>query len=261
MKKLILLSFASIIFVSCKQKNEENLTINGVYKMDSQSAYSVDTDSLLLTSENPNQIKMYSDSHFIWVNFGSDSVGNFGIGTYVLEPNKISETSIFTSSGNENPDIFTVNFEKTENGYNQNINPMDYNGTPIKLAETYSLISNSTPSEFDGLWKATQNYFVNGSDTIQRNYPDYKMYNNGHFAWAIRALMDTTNNIFGTYVGSGTFSVDGNVIKELTSMSNINSLGSSEEVLNIINKNSDEFIQSINQKDGSTRYTVYSKVK
>jgi sorbitol-specific phosphotransferase system component IIBC len=101
---------------------------------------------------------------------------------------------------------------------------------------------------------------VKGADTTQQNYPDYKMYNKGHFSWGVRALMDTTKKVYVSYVGTGTFSVENDKIKEITTLSNIAG-GISETILTISSKKEDEFTQVINQADGRVRYTIYTKVK
>lgn len=71
--------------------------------------------------------------------------------------------------------------------------------------------------------------------------------------------MDTTNKKYVSYVGTGTFMVNGDKIKEVTTLGNI--AGNGETNLTIVAKKEDEFVQAINQPDGSVRYTVYSKVK
>lgn len=260
MKKLLLITGSFILLMACQEK-KETASINGVYKMDSQEAFTTDTDSLLMKAENPNQIKMFTDTHFLWVKFGADSVGNFGIGSYTFADGKVQETSIFTSDGNENPAKFEVNVELTETGYNQEIPSMDYNGSKIKLTEKYTRAVEGAAGDLDGLYKASNNYFVKGADTIRQNYPDYKMYNKGNFAWAIRPLMDTAKNAYVAYLGAGTFTQEGDLVKETTTLTNLPGDGLGIMELKITNKTENEFIQVINQKDGSVRYTTYTKVK
>lgn len=72
---------AGLMVFSCKQK-EEQLNLNGVYKMDSQSIHLVSNDSLMQSGDNLNQIKIYGDAHYIFANMASDSTANFGVGSY-----------------------------------------------------------------------------------------------------------------------------------------------------------------------------------
>lgn len=258
MKKLFLVIGASLAIFACSKK-EETATLNGVYGMDSQSIYDAKTDSLLQTANNNKQLKIYSDGHYLWINVAADSTANFGIGSYVNANGAVDETNIFNSGGTETPDVYHLKVEMTEKGYTQHIPTMKYNGRDIKIEEAYTRVQETAASEFDGLWKATNNYFVKGKDTTVRNYPDYKMMNKGHFAWGIRALMDTTNKKYVSYVGTGTFMVNGDKIKEVTTLGNI--AGNGETNLTIVAKKENEFVQAINQPDGSVRYTVYRKVK
>jgi hypothetical protein len=259
MKKVLLALGAALVFTSCTQK-EEPSTLNGVYKMDSQSIRAVSNDSLLQTGENHNQLKIYGDAHYIWVNMAADSTANFGIGSYTKKGSDVVETNIYNSSGVDSVIHFNVVIETKETGYVQNISNMNYNGTDIKIEEVYSRMKEGAASDLDGLWKATANYFIKGTDTTYQNYPDYKMYNKGTFIWAIRPLMDTVNNKYISYIGTGSFTQDKDQIKEITSMSNISG-GVPDQNLTLQNRKEDEFTQVINQPDGSVRYTVYKKVK
>ena len=259
MKKGLLLACASFLIFSCSKK-EEVASLNGVYKMDSQSIYAVSNDSLLQTGENHNQIKVYSDSHYIWINMAADSSANFGIGSYAAKGSDVVETNIFNSGGEEEAINYNLVIEKNESGYVQKIPSMKNNGIDIKIEEKYSRMKEDAASEFDGLWKATSNYFVKGADTTRQNYPDYKMYNKGNFIWGVRALVDTVKKEYVRYVGTGTFTVDKDQIKEITNLTNIRG-GVPESNLKIQNKTEDEFLQVINQADGRVRYTIYSKVK
>lgn len=72
--------------------------------------------------------------------------------------------------------------------------------------------------------------------------------------------MDTVNNKFMSAFGTGTFTVDKDQIKEITSMCNLAG-GVPDQNLAIQNKKDDEFTQVINQADGRVRYTVYKKIK
>lgn len=261
MKTSLIILCSVLLIFSCQPKTEKINSINGVYKMDNQFAYAIDNDSLLSSLENPNQIKIYTDNHFIWINIGKDSVANFGVGSYKLTDNAITETNIYNSGGVDTPDQFNLNVEPTELGYKQVIPSMDYNNTKIKLEEKYTRLKEDSTGSFDGLWKATNNYFVKGTDTTRSNYPDYKIFNKGNFSWAVRALMDTAQNKFVSYVGSGTFSIAGDQLKENTGNTNISTLGSNVIEGTIINSSAQEFTQAIKQADGSIRYTTYTKVQ
>ena len=258
MKKVLTVLGAALVVFSCKQK-EEQTNLNGVYKMDSQTIHAVSNDSLLQTGDNHNQLKIYGDAHYIWVNMASDSTAGFGIGSYTSKGSDVVETNIFNSAGVDSAIDYSLVVEPNETGYVQKIASMKYNGTDIKIDEAYSRLKEGAASDFDGLWKATNNYFVKGTDTTFQNYPDYKMYNKGTFIWAIRPLMDTANNKYVSYIGSGSFSVDKDKINEITSMCNLSG-GVPEQNLTIQNRKEDEFTQVINQADGRVRYTTYKKV-
>lgn len=260
MKKVLLILGVSILAFSCSKKENEQLNLEGAYKMDSQSIYAVTNDSLLQTGENHHQIKLYSDSNYIWINLAADSTANFGIGSYSLKGKEVVETNIFNSGGIETPETYNLNIEKTDSGYIQKIPKMKNNGVDIKIEEKYSRMKESTSSDFDGLWKATSNYFVKGTDTTRQNYPDYKMYYKGNFTWGIRALTDTVKKVYLRHVGVGTFTIDKDKITEVTTLTSISG-GVPESVLTILNKKEDEFTQVIHSSDGRDRYTIYKKVK
>lgn len=259
MKKRLLFFGAAFVMLSCSKKDEQ-ASLNGVYKMDSQSIYAVSNDSLLQTGENHNQLKVYTDSHYIWINMAADSSANFGIGSYTQKGKEVVETNIYNSGGIETADTYNLVIETNETGYVQKIPSMKYNGRDIKIEEQYARMKEGTASDFDGLWKATSNYFVKGTDTTRQNYPDYKMYNKGNFTWGVRALIDTVKKEYVRYVGAGTFTVDKDKIKEITTLCNISG-GIAETNLTVQNKTADEFTQVINQADGRVRYTIYSRVK
>ena len=261
MKTPLIIVCCTILLFSCQPKQEKLSSIDGVYKMDNQFAYTIEKDSLVSSLENPNQIKIFTDKHFIWINIGKDSVANFGVGAYQLNENAITETNIYNSGGTDTPNQYNLNIEPTQNGYKQIIPSMAYNDTQIKLEETYSRMTETSSSNLDGLWMATKNYLVKGSDTTNSNYPDYKIFNKGNFSWAVRALMDTAQNKFISYVGSGTFTVEGDQLRENTSNSNIVSASSSVIEAKLISSTNQEFTQAINQADGSVRYTTYTKVQ
>ena len=250
---------AAFALFSCSKK-EEQTNLNGVYKMDSQSIYAVSNDSLLQTGDNHNQIKVYTDSHYIWINMAADSTANFGIGSYTQKGTDVVETNIYNSGGIETAETYKLVVEPNEAGYVQKIPSMKNNGIDIKIEEKYTRMKEGAASDFDGLWKASSNYFVKGKDTTQQNYPDYKMYNKGSFTWGVRALIDTVKKEYVRYVGTGTFTIENDKIKELTTLCNIPG-GVPESILTITNKKEDEFTQVINQADGRVRYTIYNKVK
>lgn len=248
------------ILSACQSKKEETSpSLAGVYEMESQAIYANASDSLLSNGNQSQQHKLYSDGHYLWINVGQDSVANFGVGSYTQQDSVVTETNVYNSGGEENAIAYTLHVEMKEKGYVQRIPSMKYQGQDIRIEETYRRVAGREGSAFDGLWKAQDNYFVKGKDTTRRNYPDYKLFHGGHFVWGIRALTDTSKQVHTSYVGSGTFTINGDQMEELTQLSNI--AGNGKTLVKIVKKSEDDFLQSIQQPDGSIRFTAYKKVK
>jgi hypothetical protein len=187
MHRLTLLSF--IILVSCSHDNSD---LSGSYKMTSQRAKSREMDS---TNHNA-QMKIYSGAYVMYAQFGPDSMASWGVRKVLPVEGGIRESNVYGAIGSTElatPHIYTLSIERTGNGFRQSIPSLEYRGQTIELTEEYELVEGGIPTPYDGAWKLTDAFIVNGKDTAHLDIVQYKFYQSSSFIFG-HALRDSLKN-------------------------------------------------------------------
>lgn len=260
--KLIYAS-ALLFLISCNSSGDkEPIKMPGAYKMSSSNVKTDKTDS---TYTNGHQLKIYTDGYMMYANVNSpDSLSGFGVGTYSIENDTITERVIFNaydSTKSSGTSIFTLAIEKTAKGYKQVIADMvGQDGQHNKLTEEYESVGTTTTSPLDGAWKQTSSFTVNGKDTSSNINNQYKTYYAGHVIWA-HNYTDSLNRI-RTGIGFGKFVMKGNdKVTESLEASTYYGIRGKDINIDIEMKGTDEFKQTITNPDGNKSVEVYQRLK
>lgn len=207
-----------VLIASCLQfYNKESQT--GVYKLDKQVTNDGVKIYTHLASEGTTQYKIYTPTEYFYIANGQDSSVGFGLGTYTKKDGKIEESNIYNVNSLDTTSTFHLDIAITKNGFTQVIPDILVNGIKYKLTEDYTTLESKGSSALDGLWHQTKNIEINGNDSVDRTYNEYKIFHAGHFMWGARYLSDSLNNKYEKIVGHGTFSLKGDALVEDLDMS------------------------------------------
>jgi len=251
---------ALLVITGCNTSDKTNVNMPGAYKMLSQN---VKYDKVDTTYTTTFQMKIYTDGYMMYTNVNSlDTVSSFGIGTYTVNNDTITENVIYSASdttATENPGKYKLLIEKTSNGYKQIIPEIKTQGRYIKLTEEYETAGTPVTSRLDGAWKLTKSYSINGNDTTEHKLTQYKTYYAGIVVWGSTSA-DSLNKLH-TGTGYGKFEMTGNKVKESMIASTFYQVRGHEFDIDIVMKGNDEFTQTIHNTDGSKSVEVYSRFK
>jgi hypothetical protein len=214
MKKTFFLGFALTALIASCTQSSKNQSIVGVYNMDKSVVKGDTSETVYLASEGNTQFKLYTPGEYFFIALSKDSAAGFGLGTYTFTDGKIEETNIYNTNTLDTVQDVSLEITKTENGYSQTISEMMVGGQKYNLKEDYTTIASSGTSALDGVWKQVKNLDIKGKDTVDMTYNEYKVFHAGHFMWGAKYLSDTTNNVFTTLVGHGTFSLNNDALTE-----------------------------------------------
>ncbi len=137
----LLLAILMILIVGCKNSEKNDaLQIMGAYKMSSQSVKSDSTDT---TYSNGDQLKIYTSDYMMYANVNSpDSLSGFGIGSYSIEKDTVTENVIYSAydtSSSVTPETYKLLIKKSDKGYEQLISGMQSStGEKFDLKEEYN---------------------------------------------------------------------------------------------------------------------------
>ena len=258
--KKIFYALTAFIFVTtaCNTSKTED-TQAGVYKMEK----SITNDGKKDTVEtSPNQVKIYTATHYVFAKLNGDSSVSFGVGSYQKQGNTITETNIYAGGGSDSAANFTLNITKTETGYVQDIAALVMNGITYKLNETYSKVAAGAASELDGLWKQTARMSVTGTDTThfdlaKLNAVQFKAYQDGHFVWVQRYPTDSTKATYKNGFGFGTYTYANGSSTETPSNSSYAAIVGMNLKIKITFNGKNEYTQEI--YDEATKTTSIEK--
>ncbi len=261
-------SFIALLFliIGCKEADDKASTdITGTYKM---LSVNVKTDKLDTVYLDPRQMKIYTGDYMMYATVNpADSVGGFGIGTYTVDKDTITETVIYSSSdtvASDKPEIYKLAITKTDSGYKQLIAGMVDNrdGTKFNLTEDYQSVGTGTSTPLDGAWKMSELYWIKGTDTTRSPVlgTQYKTYFQGHCIWG-NAWKDSLNKIH-TGIGYGKFTMSGdNKVKESMIASTYADVTGHDFDIDIELLGKDGFRQTHKHVDSSRTVEVYQKLK
>lgn len=260
MNDFIPVVFCFVILISCDSKP---LQMEGIYKMDSAAVKTQSSDTMY---RNTNQLKIYTPDFMIYadVNDG-DSVSRFGIGTYTINNDTLTEHVIFSANDsicNDQLQSFKLVIEKTAHNYKQFIYGMDQgDGSKFDLTEYYSDVTADGTTSLDGAWKQTSAYRLSGADTFHvKNNVQYKLFYNGYVVWG-HCMKDSSNKAH-TGVGYGKFKVIGDKqLKESMHTSTYSLVRGHDFDINLELIGTDRFKQIITNKDGTADVEFYERLK
>ena len=210
------------------------------------------------------QIKIYGDGYMMYAGYNpADSVSGFGIGTYTVSMDTVTESILYNASDtsfSENPGQFSLVIEKTIPGYKQVISGMKSNsGDTMQLTEIYDSVGTPSASALDGAWQQVKSYTIKGADTSSWPIHQFKTYGLGHFIWG-HSYQDSAKHTHSG-VGFGTFQLDGNNLVEKLNSSSYSQSAGKDYNIGITMNGSDGFTQMMVNADSSKSYEVYQRIK
>lgn len=239
--------------------DKEAMNMSGAYSMVSQSIKGGTTDT---TVTSMKQLKIFTADFMMYANVEpADSVSGFGVGTYSINMDTITENVMFNasdSSSNDSAANYHLVITKTEKGYTQVIS--EIGSEKYKLTEVYTTVGTAVTTPIDGLWKAVKSYDIKGADTTKNEPTQYKIYHAGHFMFG-HTWADSTKKLH-TGMGFGTFVMEGNTkIKEHVEASTYAQIRGQNVDLEIEMTGTDEYKQTITGTDGTKSVEFYKRVK
>lgn len=255
-------AFALLTFVGCNN-TDETATVNmpGAYKMLSQSVKNSKMDS---SYSSMQQLKIYTEDFMMYANFNpADSMSGFGIGTYSVSKDTVTEHIMYSANDTSKNDAarsFDLLIAKTDNGYKQVIQDMLFGDEKTTLTEDYTAEKSTAKSPLDGAWKQIRSYNVKGTDTSEFKNTQYKIYHDGNFIFG-HTYSDSAN-INHTGMGYGTFTMTGNnKSKESVLVSTYYQVRGKDVDIDIEMTGNDEYKQTIVDIDGSKGVEIYQRLR
>lgn len=218
---------------------------------------------------NTAQLKIYTDKYMMYAHRRSqtDSMADFGVGTYKVENGKIIENVFFTNDGPQN-NAFELVISKLGSGYRQVIDfPGNNPGKHYILTEDYKNASDKMVSPLDGAWKLVNLMYVDkdGKEMkieVDEQTGQYKFYESGHFMWGNRWKDEQTGKIHTGY-GYGTFRMNApNAAAEYNESSTYTTaLVGKTMNLNLKFIGNDRYQQTIESSNGTKQIETYERLK
>jgi hypothetical protein len=236
------------------------LNMSGAYFMARQVINAGGQDSLI----DRKQMKIYTDKYMMFATPNlTDSFATFGIAEYKVDGDKVYEYIFYRAAQADEKDTAVLNIERTESGYIQVIDDIDFNGTRVKLTEEYQTINRPQQSPLDGAWKQVKNIFINqqGDSSVNETPLEYKTYQSGYFIWAITTT-DSANRKTSVF-GYGPFEmISNNKSKETIQNSTFVTglVGKTYEV-DLEFMGTDRYSQTITFANGEKSIEIYEKLK
>lgn len=260
------LMFAALLLllIGCKssdKKESSSASVQGAYKMLSQSMKSNTVDT---TSTSGTQLKIYTDDFMMYAGLNSpDSISYFGIASYSANMDTVLEHVLYSANDSTSDDTarhYTLVIEKTAKGYKQVIPEIGTGDNKIKLTEEYETVGTTSTSALDGAWKQVKRYWIKGKDTTVANNPvQYKVYQSGYCIWG-NTWADSLNKKH-TGIGFGTFTLNGNKVKESMTASTYADVRGHDFNIDIEMNGKDGFTQTMNNPDSTKGVEVYIRMK
>jgi len=256
--KLLSAVFLLAIIACNSAEKKEALSMSGAYTMLSQSIKGDSTDTTYTTLQ---QLKIFTGDQMMYANVNpSDSVSSFGVGTYSISADTISEHVLFSAGDSLSDDTlrtYKLLIEKTPKGYKQIIPEI---GTPpIKLTEEYESVGDTASTALDGVWKMVSVTYIKGKDTVSEKRTEYKTYYAGHCMWGV-SYADSLKKLH-TGIGFGKFELNGTKLKESMKASTFADVRGHEFNIDIEFNGADGYTQTTINADGSKNIEVYQRVK
>jgi hypothetical protein len=253
-----------LLFIGCtgSEKKEAELNMPGVYKMVSLF---VKTDKTDTSYTNADQLKIYTSDFMMYAVVNSpDSVSSFGIGSYLVGKDTVTENVIFRANDtavSEKPASFNLAIKKTEKGYQQLITGMQNNaGEKMDMTESYESTGLAVTTPLDGTWKLVKRYQIKGKDTTFNKATEYKTYFAGYCMWGTNWKDSASKTHTG--IGFGKFTMAGNnKVKESMMVSTFAQVRGHDFDIDIELMGKDGFKQTMVETDGTIAVEVFERLK
>jgi hypothetical protein len=258
---LLCATLLSCLTTACKQKEKVSQTgLEGVYQLQKQVLSGGKKDSTI----KRDQVKIYTDRHFLYASIVPDSSVGFGVGSYTLDSSgkKIVEKSMYTSRALDSSLTYNLKITKRDSGYTQVI--PDYTsaqGVKYVLTEDYKKFPPGDTTKLDGLWKMERTFTVKGKDTVLSRVKQYKIYWSGHFTFIHRFPLDSTEKKFRNGFGTGIFTLRNDTLREVEQNSNYSLIRGHKFAIKISFNGPDEYTQIINSATNGQSVEIYRRVK
>lgn len=261
MKRLLTIGLLSgFLFHSLNTAGQKKESMQGVYSMITQTVNTGGKDSV----SRSEQIKFYTDGYMVYSHpLAGDSLAGYGVGTYKMTKEGLTEYVFYTSEGGAHNDTFQLNIKKTNVGYMQMIDFTAENGTKYLLTESYKNIGKNMTSPLDGAWKQTKWIYTpkNGRAIINATPTQFKVYQSGNFVW-VNTYKDSASNKPASAFGYGNFVMKGpkKAVEINTNSTYASQLAGKPVTLQVefISKNA--YKQTITAADGAT-VEFYERLK
>jgi len=260
--KLPLIALLLLVITACNNAGKkETASMPGAYKMLYQKVKGGKTDT---TFTSLLQQKIYTDDYMMYANFNpSDSASSFGIGTYTMIGDTVTEKVFYNGADSTKTDAihnFKLVIEKTAIGYKQIIPEIESQGEKFILTEDYENIGKKETNSIDGAWKMGKSWWVKGKDSTVNTSVQFKVYYMGHFIWG-HTWEDSTKKTH-TGIGFGTFTMNGtDKITEKLPVSTYADARNKDYVIELAMNGADAFTQTIVNKDSSRQVEMYTRLK
>jgi len=268
--KFPLIAVLLLLLTACNNaEKHESMSMPGAYKMLYQKVKGGTTDTTFTALQ---QQKIYTDEYMMYANFNpSDSVSNFGIGTYIIKPDIAisgAKTDTVTEhvfyNGNDTTKSETLHhfkllIEKTGVGYKQIIPGIESDSVKFTLTEDYENVGTQVTTPLDGAWKMEKEFIVKGKDTTVVAATQFKVYYAGHFIWG-HTYEDAAKKTH-TGIGFGTFTLSGtDKLKESVTVSTYAGARNHDFDIALEMNGTDSFKQTITT-DSSKQVETYTRLK
>ena len=133
----LIFAIALLAMVGCNSADKtDNVSMPGAYKMLSLK-YKSDKSDTSIT--NNQQLKIYAGDYMMFAGFNpSDSSSTFGIATYSVTKDTVTEKLLYyakDSTNTETPTDYKLLITKTAKGFKQVISDMEMEGQKFSLTE------------------------------------------------------------------------------------------------------------------------------
>lgn len=236
--------------------------MSGAYTLQQQWIMQEGADTVFTRVQ---QLKMYNGDFVMYAGIApGDSTCSFGVGTYSVRSDTITEAIFFSASNTVMSSMdkkYRLLVSKEGKGFKQVIPDFDKRkGKKRTLSETYTSVGITLASPLDGLWKEDKAYFVVDQDTSIFKATQYKMYHAGYFIYG-QIWFDTQKKMH-TAAGFGSFSFEGkDNLKEHVLVSTYNMFVNKTVEVTLEMLGTDKFKQTIYLPDGSQTVEHYSRIK
>jgi hypothetical protein len=250
-----LLLIPAVFLLACGSNNSD---LTGSYLMTSRT---VTGGNELDTITYDSQMKIYTGGHVIFAQYGPDSMATWAVRKVLPVEGGVRESNVFGGIGETElpgPHIYTLDIEKTRDGFRQVITDLEYRGQMMGLTEEYKGVDSGISTPYDGAWELTSAFIVNGNDTTHLDIVQYKFYHSGNFVFG-HSLRDSLKNSSAGF-GYGKFdATDANLTEHVEASSYPQIVGKSFKI-KVTLEGRDKLLQVVDELEGAKSVEAYRRL-